>query len=152
MKAKFITIVCPILVILACKQPEPINPLQQIVDLQKDTIISLRSDILTLTKAKDSLQSELNYWFSEEEINSLKSKGIENPKDSIISAINNNPDILRYKGVLGGIMRIWNAQPLGDRWAIADFSDGHIDGVMLLKYEVHKGSSIKWRVLDDYIK
>jgi hypothetical protein len=39
---------------------------------------------------------------------------------------------------------------ISDKWVIAYFDDGHIEGNMLLSYSVKNGN-ISWKVIDSYL-
>ena len=115
-----------------------------------DSIKILSQQIDSFHSQINELNQDLHYWFSETEIDNIKSKGIADPEKYITDNLLNTPKLIPYKAVLGGTMRFWKVTLLGDRWAVADFEDGHIGGNMLLKYTIQKDSSIKWKVIDIY--
>lgn len=41
---------------------------------------------------------------------------------------------------------------LGRRWVVAGFGDGHIAGRMLLRYGIGTDETIRWQVVDGYLR
>jgi hypothetical protein len=60
--------------------------------------------------------------------------------------------MIPFKGVLGGKMAFLKEKIfiISDRWVLAYFEDGHINGNMLLSYSVKNGN-ISWKVIDSYL-
>ena len=135
----------------ACTDIKKTDSLNKTISIQTDSIRILKNKIDSLHKLTIDFKTELNSWFTEEEINKLKEKGILYPEKEIINNLLKNTQLIPYPGVLGGTMRIGNVKLLGDRWVIAYFDDGHIDGQMILRYIITKDSTIKWIVMDHYI-
>ena len=135
----------------ACTDIKKTDTLNKTISIQTDSITTLKNKTDSLNKLTINLKAELNFWFEEEEINKLKEKGILNPEKDITDNLIENTQLIPYPGVLGGTMRIGNIKLLGDRWVIAYFADGHIDGQMILRYIIKKDSTIGWVVIDHYI-
>ena len=115
-----------------------------------DSLAVLKQEIDSLHDAIKAYKEETEFWFSETEAEVLKKKGITNPEKFIKTDLRNNSSLIPYPAALGGTMRFNSIMLLGDRWAAADFDDGHIDGRLFLKYSIKKDSSIKWTVVDHY--
>lgn len=49
--------------------------------------------------------------------------------------------------ILGGKMFFENIQILGDKWLIADYSDGHITGKTIYSYKVNKNNTLEFKSL-----
>jgi hypothetical protein len=84
--------------------------------------------------------------FTTPEIN-ISEKGI---KDDLI----NRATILDIKGVKGGKIAFNNPDKiniLSEKWVMAYFDDGHIDGLVLLEYKIESSGKISWRVIDVYL-
>lgn len=88
------------------------------------------------------------------EIEELKKKGLKDPVKDLTTDLMNRKDLIPYKGVLGGTMGFYceeNIHIISSEWAAAYFDDGHINGIMLLWYDVSKDGKIRWRVMDSYL-
>ncbi len=79
-------------------------------------------------------------------IEKLNEKGVSQPK-SIVSDLLMRSDLIPFEGVLGGTMYMSRAWLLTDRYALAEFEDGHVLGNMILIYDIENGDII-WTVLD----
>jgi hypothetical protein len=85
----------------------------------------------------------------------LKKRGLNNPVTDLRDDLIANPDLICISGVLGGRMGFFfrdGIQILNRRWVFAYFEDGHIEGSMLLKYEIGENGKISWDVLDELNK
>ena len=147
-----ITIGIMLLCLASCNDENRGNELNKILSIKNDSLKLLTAKIDTLLRENKSFKEDLNYWFSDKEIDELKEKGIINPLKDIKDKLYANPKIIPYPAVLGGTMHFGNISLLSDRWVIADFDDGHIMGAMILKYTVQKDTSLKWTVIDKYIE
>jgi hypothetical protein len=90
---------------------------------------------------------------TESQLRALAEKGMANPMRDIIEALTRRPDLIPYEGVLGGTMHFvpGESHVLSDRWVFATFEDGHVNGHMLLEYEVSDDGSVSWQVIDAYL-
>ncbi|NBF39711.1 MAG: hypothetical protein GVY14_04790 [Spirochaetes bacterium] len=60
-------------------------------------------------------------------------------------------ELIPFEGRLGGTMDFYDPESiyiLSDRWVYAEFSDGHVQGGMLLEYTLEPDGEIRWRVLE----
>jgi hypothetical protein len=87
------------------------------------------------------------------EIEQLKEKGLQNPIEDIKQDLINRKDLIPYKGILGGTMGFYyeGIHVISTEWVAAYFEDGHINGIMLLRYNVLKDGKIRWSVIDSYM-
>ena len=88
------------------------------------------------------------------EIEQLKQKGLKDPVMDLKSDLMKRSDLIPYKGVVGGTMGFYseeNIHIISSKWAAAYFNDGHIGGIMLLKYNIQKDGKIRWYVVDSYL-
>lgn len=84
----------------------------------------------------------------------LTRKGLKDPATEIVADLREHPELIPYKGVLGGTMGFYYESEihiLSSKWVLASFDDGHIAGIMLLKYEVSDDGKISWKVIDSYL-
>lgn len=88
------------------------------------------------------------------EVEDLKKKGLKNPVADLIADLQAHPELVPYKGVLGGTMAFGFPEKiyiLTEKYVLAYFEDGHIAGWILLEYGVARGGKITWRVIDSYL-
>jgi hypothetical protein len=91
--------------------------------------------------------------FDEVTMSVLQVKGFTGQLKDIVSDLKTHSELIPYKGVLGGTMGFYgnnDIHVLTNSWVLAYFSDGHIEGYMLLRYEINNGS-ISWKVIDSYL-
>ena len=84
-------------------------------------------------------------------IRALRTQGLKNPVGDLISDLQRHPEVIPYRGTLGGRMAFNDPnriRVLSGRWVYAPFEDGHIAGEAILEYRVGSRGSISWRVLE----
>jgi hypothetical protein len=90
----------------------------------------------------------------EHEIEELKKKGLKDPVKDLRSDLIKRSDLIPYEGVLGGTMGFCYEEHIhiiSSKWVAAYFEDGHINGVMLLRYNILKDGKIRWYVMDSFL-
>jgi hypothetical protein len=95
-------------------------------------------------------QPGLSTW----ELDELKKKGLKQPAADLVADLQKHPELIPYKGVLGGTMAFGFQEKihvLTDKYTLAYFEDGHVAGWMILEYSVAKGGKVFWRVIDSYL-
>ncbi len=95
-------------------------------------------------------QPGLSSW----ELDELGKKGLKQPVTDLVADLQAHPELIPYKGVLGGTMAFGFPEKihvLTDKYVLAYFEDGHVAGWMVLEYSVAKGGKIFWRVIDSYL-
>ena len=83
----------------------------------------------------------------------LHRKGFTGQLQDIVVDLKMHPELIPFKGVLGGTMGFYGDNDihiLTNRWVFAYFQDGHISGHLLLRYNINSGS-ISWEVIDSYL-
>lgn len=88
------------------------------------------------------------------EIEELKKKGLKDPVKDLKTDLLNHKEIIPHKGVLGGTMGFMTEEHIhviSSKWVAAYFEDGHINGIMLLKYNILKDGKIRWTVMDSFL-
>lgn len=83
----------------------------------------------------------------EADLEDLRRRGLSEPAAQLRDSLEAHPEIIPYDGVLGGTMRFNEVDLLQPSFAFAEFDDGHIDGSMLLEYEVLDNGRIAWKRL-----
>lgn len=126
-------------------------------------LISLQQERKVLTAEIDSLKISVEHFrrergsqelLSHEKLIGLTRKGLKDPATEIVADLRKHPELIPYKGVLGGTMGFYyegEIHILSSKWVLASFDDGHIAGIMLLKYEVSDDGKISWEVIDSYL-
>ena len=115
-------------------------------------IDSLNKEISSLKSLKDSLikisQTEKNYWF-DKDFNGVQftRQGIQNPEEFVENALRKKADLIPFEAVLGGTMNFGKIQLLGNKWIIADYSDGHIQGRSIYEYGINDKKEISFKIL-----
>ncbi|MBF4516749.1 hypothetical protein IRZ71_10355 [Flavobacterium sp. ANB] len=124
------------------------------------TIEKLKSENIHLKQKNDSLNIEFkkaklnkNYWFDiESEGIDFINKGIKNPEKYIENSLRKNPELIPLEPILGGKMFFENIQILGNKWLIADYSDGHISGRTIYSYKFNKNNTVEFKSLSSTIQ
>lgn len=81
----------------------------------------------------------------------LDNKGFQGEIKDIESNLLNHSDLIPYEGILGGMMHFHEGgiHVVTDQWVVASFGDGHMEGYMILSYDLN-GEKITWKVIDSY--
>jgi len=82
----------------------------------------------------------------EGDLEELRQRGLADPLVQLRDSLGAHPELIPNAAVLGGTMGFNNVVALTPSFVFAEFDDGHIDGAMLLKYEV-VGGRIIWQRL-----
>ena len=72
------------------------------------------------------------------------------PEEVIAQELLERPELIPFEGTLGGSMGFYtreNITVLNDRWVFARFEDGHVQGSMLLEYEMTPAGELQWEIL-----
>jgi hypothetical protein len=82
----------------------------------------------------------------ENDILVLKHQGLTEPAKQLRESLESHLELIPYEAVLGGTMGFHQIVLLPNQFVFAEFDDGHIQGHMLLAYEVEAGK-IEWKRL-----
>jgi len=80
----------------ACTDIKKTDSLNKTISIQTDSIRILKNKIDSLHKLTIDFKTELNSWFTEEEINKLKEKGILYPEKEITNNLR-TPDLVFFR-------------------------------------------------------
>jgi hypothetical protein len=113
---------------------------------------SLEKEIVLLKSLNDSLikisQVAENYWFDKDFNGShLTRMGITNPEEFVENALRKRADLIPFEAVLGGTMSYGKIQLLGNKWIIADYNDGHIQGRSIYEYRIDDKKAMSFKIL-----
>jgi hypothetical protein len=132
------------LLILSCNNPKDTD----IENLKSKNDILIKKNDSLVFKIKE-LELKANYWFDEElQSNDFLKKGIKDSKNFIENSLRNKPELIPLKAVLGGSMNFGNIQILGNKYIIADYSDGHIEGKSIYIYKLNNKGNLEFEVVD----
>jgi hypothetical protein len=141
------------LLILSCKdaaeQPENFPDKTVQLTLKND---SLEKEIVILKSLNDSLLKieyvTENLWF-DKVFNGghLTRQGITNPEEFVENALRKRTDLIPFEAVMGGTMNFGKIQLLGNKWIIADYSDGHIQGRSIYEYRIDDKNALTFKIL-----
>lgn len=139
--------------ILSCKdvseQPENFPDKTVQLTIKND---SLEKEIVLLKSVNDSLLKieniSENLWFDKDFNGThLTRKGIKNPEKFVENALRKRTDLIPFEAVLGGTMNFGKIQLLGNKWIIADYSDGHIQGRSIYEYRIDDKKALTFKIL-----
>ena len=139
--------------ILSCKnvseQPENLLDKTEQLTFKND---SLKKEIVVLKSVNDSLlklgQAGENLWFDKDFNGThLTRKGIKNPEKFVESSLRKRTDLIPSEAVFGGTMNFGKIQLLGNKWVIADYNDGHIQGRSIYEYQLNDKKELIFKVL-----
>ena len=112
-----------------------------------DSLNLARRDLAQARGHSESSQEPM--LLSDREIRQLRRKGLEDPVNELRHDLVLHPELIPYKGVLGGTMGFTDDSIalLSTQWVLAQFEDGHIGGRCLLSYDVGPGGRVSWKVI-----
>lgn len=141
------------LLFLSCKnadkQPENSPNKTAVLTFKND---SLEKEIQHLKVLNDSLLKienvAENLWF-DKDFNGVQftRQGIKNPEEFVANALRKRADLIPFEAVLGGTMDYGKVQLLGNKWVIADYSDGHIQGRSIYEYRIDDKKALTFKIL-----
>ena len=115
----------------------------KLLDDALDSLVN-NADSLSLSNNPESSDH-----LSDSDIRILKNRGLQNPVQQLKQDLMDKSELISFDGILGGTMKIYQEEQiilLPGFYVMAVFEDGHIQGGMLLEYEVTQGE-IKWTVI-----
>ncbi|MHB1106860.1 MAG: hypothetical protein ACYCZ2_10900 [Lutibacter sp.] len=131
------------------KQPEKSLDKTAQLTLKND---SLEKEIVILKSLNDSILKienvAENLWF-DKVFNGghLTRLGITNPEEFVENALRKRTDLIPFEAVMGGTMNFGKIQLLGNKWIIADYSDGHIQGRSIYEYRIDDKKALTFKIL-----
>ncbi len=147
---QLIVILISICILASCQnKKESWNKKTELLLAQND---SLRHVILRIKTENDSLRKSLSdksgYWYIPARDGSkLIKSGINDPAQYITNALFEKTNLIPTKAVLGGTMHFEKTELLGKNWLIADYTDGHIYGKSIFKYEIKNNNQLEFKIL-----
>lgn len=115
------------------------------LEFQIDSLKSENASLRDLSKQKEKTTP----WFdSIYDGKALLKRNITNPSEFIKESLQSKPELIPSKAVLGGTMYFSKIEPLGSKWIIAQFEDGHIQGRAIYKYRLKDDGELEFQLLD----
>jgi hypothetical protein len=138
------------LILFSCRNTTETDALRQKISLLQDSLTYYRSTNDSDFVIDDS--SLVNSFFGKHEIAKLRMHGLRKAPQQVVDSLKNRTGLIPYKAELGGTMRFWNIQLIKTQWVIAEFTDGHVTGALLLSYQLNEDGSLQWKLLDSYLE
>lgn len=125
------------------------------VDKQNEQLLKLDSVLsnIDIEVNSNSIVQDKHDWIFESELRYLTENGLNNPVQQLKEDLTNRDDLIPVEGVLGGTMRIYSTDQiriLPGRYVFAVFEDGHVQGNLILQYEVKNGQ-ISWEIIESSV-
>ncbi|HNP24807.1 MAG TPA: hypothetical protein PKM63_14785 [Panacibacter sp.] len=133
---------------LSCRENITDDNLQQQVLQLRDSLNCYRLQVDSTDRTIVADSSLINSFFGKHDIAKLRMHGLKKAPQQIVDSLLNRTDLIPYKAGLGGTMRFWNIQLIKTQWAVAEFTDGHVAGELLLSYKLKEDRGIEWTLLD----
>ncbi len=134
--------------LLACNAPQQAD-LVALERCQKtnDSLTALLKSH-TLPDFSDTSQGAVEFYFHPFDRWELRRQGLYAPDSQLLASMRQHPELIPDTAVLGGTMYVEWVKPLGTKWALAQYSDGHMQGRALYAYWRGKDGGIGWKLLD----
>ena len=81
------------------------------------------------------------------DIETLRRQGLADPGRQLRDSLSAHLELFPYAPVLGGTMFYDDIDVLQQPFVFARFEDGHVDGSMLLEYEIGSAGQVRWKRL-----
>jgi len=123
-------------------------------------LLVTQDSLRTLLAAQDSLRALAGRTHGEGttpsslawrlDLDELRDLGLADPVAMLRADLMRHPELIPYKGVLGGRMGFYSPGDivlLNSRWVYARFNDGHIVGFGIFEFSVAPGGRIRWKTV-----
>ena len=74
-------------------------------------------------------------------------RDIDNPEAFITEDLSKRPELIPLDAVLGGTMAFRKVEVLSDKWVMAIYDDGHIQGQAIFQYRLLPDKSVAYEVI-----
>jgi hypothetical protein len=134
--------------LLACNAPQQAD-LVALERCQKtnDSLTALLKS-QTLPDFSDTSQGAVEFYFHPFDRRELRRQGLYAPDSQLLASMRQHPELIPDTTVLGGTMYVEWVKPIGTKWALAQYSDGHVQGRALYAYWREKDGAIGWKLLN----
>jgi hypothetical protein len=152
-----LTAVAALLLAFAALTSQRLHAADERNQLLRRQVDSLRAELRdtarlagSLSKGTEGQRDQLDEWM----IRNMRQLGFSDPIRDIKRDLMAHPELIPYKGTLGGTMGFYGEDQirvLNDRWVLAGFEDGHSGGSMLLGWKL-EGKKITWKRIESHIE
>lgn len=138
----------------SCEVEEPTKDLKSKIAELEQSLDSLKNVNREIKAKLDSLLSiqppEDQEWFDPNiHASRLLKQGINDPAQYIKQSLKERRELMPAEGVLGGNMAFRRMELLGQKWIIAEYDDGHIQGRSIYTYQWNAADNkIEFELLD----
>lgn len=144
-----------LLTALYLNERQELSQVNSWVDKQNEQLLKLDSVLsnIDIEVNSNSIVQDKHDWIFESELRYLTENGLNNPVQQLKEDLTNRDDLIPVEGVLGGTMRIYSTDQiriLPGRYVFAVFEDGHVQGNLILQYEVKNGQ-ISWEIIESSV-
>jgi hypothetical protein len=145
----WLTIIAALIIIFFVRYEDDQKKIHTLQEKNK----TMTKEISTLEDSMFSILHNLGGYprLSYEQVEYFRNLGLVDPLNDIINNLKKHPELIPFKGVLGGTMHFSEKEGvyvLNINYVLAAFSDGHIAGSMLLQYDVAPGGKISWKTVN----
>lgn len=141
----YFVILMAIISFASCSEAPKSSALDQL-KTQRD---SLSHQLQAQRKTADSLLDSLKLYQSESDDPILFGRNfsdIENPEDFISSNLREQTELIPLEAVLGGTMAFRRIEVLNEKWVMATYDDGHIQGQAIYEYRLIPEDSLEFTI------
>lgn len=104
--------------------------------------------LLTVPDFRDTSLSSVEHYFHSFDRRLLRLRSLSRPDSQLLVSLQQHPELIPDTAVLGGKMYFEWVKPIGTKWAVAQYSDGHIQGRALFSYRIERNGGLTWKLLD----
>lgn len=141
----YFVLLMAIISFVSCSEAPNSSALDQL-KTQRD---SLSHQLQAQRKTTDSLLDSLKLYQSESDDPILFGRNfsdIENPEDFISSNLREQTELIPLEAVLGGTMAFRRIEVLNEKWVMATYDDGHIQGQAIYEYRLIPEDSLEFTI------
>ncbi|WP_134149266.1 hypothetical protein [Flavobacterium sp. 270] len=108
---------------------------------------SLKTRLKIANDSLHVLKGQFSWYDSEYDNVDFKKKGIKDPEKFITDGLRSKPELIPIKGVLGGTISFGQIQLLGNKYLIAYYDDGHIEGKSIYQYKLNDSGKLEFKIV-----
>lgn len=101
----------------------------------------ITDSLQTLFTENDSIRGGYPIFFGK------KYEGIENPQEFIKNQLRNQPERIPLSPEVGGTMAFRKIDIISEKWLLAIYDDGHVQGKAIMEYELQPNGSVKYTLV-----
>ena len=114
-----------------------IDSISKALEEEKELSDSLQS----VFASKDSIEGGYPIFFGK------KYDGIQDPADFIKNQLRNQPERIPLSPAVGGTMAFRKIDIISEKWLLAIYDDGHVQGKAIMEYELQPNGTVKYTVV-----